>query len=227
MIETAEQIQTPVLPESPVQEVRAQLPEPETPKPEQDETVLTAEISELWRLHTDYATSMRHQSQNLRSLRNELGKKLSDMKQVLAQPGRLGKWSGWLKERQIPRATADRLVAKYERSVHPEANCITEQITEPTDEEIKSLFDKLAPKLRKLLRTTGSAYKFIDLLTASLERVERRVTGQGILILNLAKPAQTIIEHSVPEEAQAEPVPVTADVPVESIVGSTGVSLAL
>jgi len=63
MLETAEQ--SAVLPESPVQEVPAQSLEAQSTQSDessQDEAALTAEIAELWLLHTDYAASMRSQS---------------------------------------------------------------------------------------------------------------------------------------------------------------------
>jgi hypothetical protein len=226
MIDATEQIQTPAASEFPVQEVPNQPaatvhPEPQTPEPEQpaqDETALTKQIAQLWRLHIDYAISMRHQSQNLRSLRNELGKKLADMKQVLAQPGRLGKWSSWLKEHKISRSTADRLVAKHERSLNPDPNCPTESIIEPTEEEIQTLLDKVASKLRRALRTPQSAYRFVELLVSSLA-LEGRVLEEGLTVVKpvqntaLVEPVQEA-QHE-PMESPGEPIPIVADAPAE------------
>lgn len=229
MTETTEQIENPVLAESPLPEITTLSPAPDVPQPDgtPDEGTLTAEISELWRLHGDYTASMRSQSQNLRSLRSELGKRLSEMKQLLARPGRNGQWSAWLKERKISRATADRLVLRHERSQQPDSNRLTEAISEPTEEEIKSLFDKIAPKLRKALPTPKSIYHFVEILSASFDGVERRITEEGILILSPAAPAQTPLEQSAPAEAQEGSVPVTADVTAKEIVESTGASMAL
>ena len=86
-----------------------------------------------------------------------------------------------------PRATADRLALKYEQSLHPHANCLTEQLTEPTEEEIQKLFFKVFPKLRRVLRTPQSLYRFVDLLTLSCDGTGRRVTDEGILVM---KPSQ-------------------------------------
>jgi len=233
IMETAEQIQKSIIPEPPVgegpapslSELPPQAPEPDTPQPDgesQAEAALTSEIVQLWQVHQDCQSAIKQETQEFRSVRSELGKRLSEMKQLLVRPGRGGEWSGWLRAQRIPRATADRLVSKYERFLNPDRNRLTAQFSEPTDAEIQSLFDKLAPKLRKLLRTTGSAYKFIDLLTASFEGVERRVIQQGILILNPAKPAQAVIEQSAPEESKVELVPVIAEVPVEAHSESVG-----
>lgn len=231
MLETAEQ--SPVLPEFPVEEVPAQSLEVQSTQSDessQDEAALTAEIAELWRLHTDYKGSIKNQTENLRSLRNELGKRLSEMKQVLAKPGRAGGWSAWLKERQISRATADRLVGKHERSLNPDGNCLSESISEPTEEEIQNLIDKVAPKLRRVLRTPASAYRFLDLLSSSFA-LDHQATEEGLVI---AKPVQKRTVVGTVQEAQNEPIehptqpaPVIAEVVAEGNVESTGTSMAL
>jgi len=181
-LETTEQVQTPIFLDTPILEA------PQAESPSQDESVLTDQIVQLWQVHRDYQTSIKHKTQEFRSLRAELGKQLAEMKQVLVKPGRNGQWSAFLKEHQIPRATADRLVQKYERSLHPHANCLTEQFAEPTEEEIQKVFFKVFPKLRRVLRTPSSLYRFVDLLTLSCDGTGRRVTEEGILIM---KPSQT------------------------------------
>ena len=181
MLEAAEQVQTPVSLDSPISET------PQADNPSQDEGALTTEIVQLWQVHRDFQTSIKHQTQEFRSLRTELGKHLTEMKQVLARPGRNGRWSTFLKEHQIPRATADRLVQKYMRSIYPHANCLTEQLAEPTEEEIQKILFKVLRKLRPVLRTPQSVYRFVDLLTLSCGGTVRRVTEEGILLI---KPSQ-------------------------------------
>jgi hypothetical protein len=168
----------------------------------QDEVALTAQITELWRLHTDNNGSIKSQTENLRSLRAELGKRLSEMKQLLARPGRNGQWSAWLKQNRISRATADRLVLKFGRPVNPDGNCLTESISEPSEEEIQTLLDKVGPKMRRVLRTPQSVYKFIELLPSSFEGVERRATSEGLVIV---KPVQKAGVVDAVREAQHEP----------------------
>jgi hypothetical protein len=181
MMETTEQIQDPILADSPVPEI----PQPETQ--EQDESVLTTGITQLWQVHCDYQTSIKHETEQFRALRNKLGKLLHRMKELLARPGRGGLWSSFLKEREIPRATADRLVQKYEQSLHPHANCLTESISEPTEDEIEKLCAKVFPKLRRVLRTQHSLYRFVELMTSTLDGVDHRMTEEGLLIV---KPCQ-------------------------------------
>jgi hypothetical protein len=129
-----------------------------------------------------------------------------------------------LKERQISRATADRLVSKHERSLSPESNCLSEAIPEPTEEQIQMLLNKVAPKLRRILRTPTSVYRFLELLASAFEGLDRRVTADGLVVV---KPStHTPVEQSVPEEAQVAPVPVIAEVLPEGDVQSTGTSMA-
>lgn len=193
-METTEQVQTVFL-DTPISGAQAE-------SPSQDESVLTDQIVQLWQVHCDYQTSIKHKTQEFRSLRAELGKQLAEMKQVLVKPGRNGQWSAFLKEHQIPRATADRLVQKYERSLHPHANCLSEQLTEPSEEEIHKLFFKVFPKLRRVLRTPQSLYRFVDLLTLSCDGTGRRVTEEGILV---PKPRQMLLGEFPAGEIVAEP----------------------
>jgi hypothetical protein len=181
MLETTEQVHTPAFLDAPISET------PQTEDPSQDEGVLTSEIVQLWQVHGDYQKSIKHETEQFRALRNELGRLLHRMKELLARPGRNGQWSAWLKEREIPRATADRLALRYERSLHPHANCLTESISEPTEEEIQKVFFKVLPKLRRVLRTPQGLYRFVDLLTLSFDGIGRRVTEDGILVM---KPSQ-------------------------------------
>ncbi|HUO18116.1 MAG TPA: hypothetical protein VMX38_24290 [Verrucomicrobiae bacterium] len=181
MLETAEQVHTPVFLDTPISKT------PQADNPSQDEGALATEIIQLWQVHRDFQTSIKHQTREFRSLRTELGKHLAEMKQVLARPGRNGRWSMFLKEHQIPRATADRLVQKYIGSIQPRTNCLNEQLAEPTEEEIQKVFFKAIRKLRPVLRTPQSVYRFVDLLTLSCGGTVRRVTEEGILVI---KPSQ-------------------------------------
>jgi hypothetical protein len=62
------------------------------------------------------------------------------MKEVLAKPGRNAEWSAFLREHNIPRATADRLVVRHQRDLNPDANCVTGAESEPPEEEVRKLF---------------------------------------------------------------------------------------
>jgi hypothetical protein len=156
---------------------------------------LTTEIVQLWQVHGDYQKSIKHDTEKFRVLRNELGKLLHQMKGLLARPGRGGQWSAWLKEREIPRSTADRLVQRYEHSLNPNVNRTIGSISELTEEEIQKLFFKVLRKLRPVLRTQQSVYRFVDLLTLSCDGTVRRVTEEGILVI---KPTQNAMSEEFP-----------------------------
>jgi len=132
-------------------------------------------ITNLWVAHANAKIAARATNEQLRALRAKLGEQLSEMKQRLAKPGRGGQWSSFLEERQIPRPTADRLVARHLRSLNPDANLLAEPIAEPTEEEVQKLFTSVWPKLRRTLRSRQSLILFIDLLTAHCENSEQRV----------------------------------------------------
>jgi hypothetical protein len=197
MLEATEQCQDPVLAESQVLEI----PQPETPS--QAEIALTDQIVQLWQIHLDFRASIKNETQKFRSLRDELARHLSEMKQVLAKPGRNGQWSSFLKEHKIPRGTADRLVQKYERTLSTHANCLTEQLAEPTEEEIQKLFFKVFPKLRWVLRTPQSVYRFIDLLSLSSDGICRRLTEEGLLLIKPLAQSQS----DAPQDLAMEPSP--------------------
>jgi DNA-binding transcriptional MerR regulator len=196
MLDTAEQIHAPELASYTTSET------PQADSPSQDESVLTDQIVQLWQIHVDFRASIKNETQKFRSLRDELGRHLSEMKQVLARPGRSGQWSSFLKEHKIPRATADRLVQKHERSLRPHTNRLSEAISEPTEQEIQRLLAKVLPKLCRVLRTPQSTYRFLDLVTSVFDGIDRRATEEGLLIV---KPSQNAISDAFAGEVVAQP----------------------
>lgn len=167
----------------------------------QDERTLRDEIASLWSAHGEARNTARATKAELRALRAKLGEQLSEMKQRLAKPGRGGQWSSFLEERQIPRATADRLVARHLRSLNPDANLLTEPISEPTEEDVQKLFTSVWPKLQCTLRSRQSLLLFIDLLTSQFECGE--ATEPEILVI--ASPATTICSASSDGDSFGEP----------------------
>jgi hypothetical protein len=144
-------------------------------------------ITNLWSEHAHAKIMARATNEELRALRAKLGEQLHAMKQVLAKPGRGGQWSLFLMERNIPRATADRLVGRHLRSLDPDANCVNEEVSEPTDEEVQKIFNSVWPRLRRVLRTPQSLDRFVDLLTASYQH-GGEAADRVIPVLNPAQP---------------------------------------
>jgi len=154
----------------------------------QNEQNLDDEIAGLWAAHAQAKNAARATKDELRNIRAKLGEQLSEMKELLAQPGRGGQWSAFLREQCIPRATADRLVAHYEQSINPDANRPSEAFSEPTEEEIQKLVTAVWPKLRRTLRSRQSLLLFVDLLTSQFN--SSGATDREILVL--ASSAATI-----------------------------------
>jgi hypothetical protein len=142
-------------------------------------------ITNLWVAHANAKIAARATNEELRNIRAKLGEQLCQMKDVLARPGRGGQWSSFLMERGIPRATADRLVARHLRSLNPDENCVTEDVSEPTDEEVQKLFIAVWPKLQRTLRSRESLHLFINLLTSHFECGE---TDREKVVLTPAAP---------------------------------------
>ncbi len=123
------------------------------------------------------------------------------MKQMLAKPGRGGQWSSFLEERQIPRATADRLVARHLRSLDPDANRLSEPVSEPTEEEVQRLFIAVWPKLRRTLRSQQSLDLFIALLTSHFESGKQTDQESSVV----ASAAVTVDPPSLDGDSSVEP----------------------
>jgi hypothetical protein len=146
-----------------------------TPEAMESNYELRETITNLWSAHVNAKNTARATNEELRVLRAKLGEQLCRMKAVLAKPGRGGQWSSFLEERQIPRATADRLVARHQRSLNPDANLLNESVSEPTEEEVQKLFTSVWPKLKRVLRSQQSVLLFVDLLTSHCEHAELTV----------------------------------------------------
>jgi hypothetical protein len=180
------------------------LPEPTEPQNERGD-----EIASLWSAHLNAKSAARATKEELRVIRAKLGERLHELKQVLAKPGRGGQWSSFLKERSIPRATADRLVERHHRSLNPDTNCVTEDVSVPTNEEVQTVFTAVWPKLRRSLRSRHSLLLFIGLLTSQFERGEVRDAN----IPTLTPSTATICPVSSDEDSIIEPELVAAIVP--------------
>jgi len=156
---------------------------------------------------------MKETTQKAREIREHLGKLLFRLKQVLAKPGRDGRWSSFLKEHGIPRATADRLVARHQRSLDRNANRLSEATSEPTAEQVQKVFNSVWPRLRCVLVTPSSIYQFVLALASACNDPCFEVGKDGILVLRPIAEAMNSPQqmNSAAETDDAELVP--ANVP--------------
>jgi len=156
---------------------------PVSAEPQND---LGGAITYLWSAHQNARNTVRATNEELRTIRTKLAEQLHQVKGSLARAGRDGQWSGFLREHKIPRATADRLVERHEKTINPTANCVSESISEPTTEDVQKLFASVWPKLMRTLRSRESLDLFIHLLKSHYECGE--ITDRGIIVLAPAAP---------------------------------------
>jgi hypothetical protein len=201
MLET---IENTIIPE-PEAEVQ---PDPAQPDDTIIETQLAQEISTLWSDHVRLSASRKTTSKELRQIRASLTERLHAMKSLLSHPGRGGQWRGWLKQRGIPRSTADRLVSRYSETLcSRDENVPTGAISEPGEADAEKLAKNAWLRFGKLLTTHKSILRFIGcIVTASGVAHEQR--EEGLVIFNLVgKPADDL-PGSV---SVAQPVPQPPD----------------
>jgi hypothetical protein len=178
------------------------IPEPETeaqpgtaqPDDSTIETQLTQEISDLWSDHVRLSTSRKTTSKELRQIRASLAERLAAMKSLLSRPGRGGLWRSWLRERRIPRSTADRLVARHAETLCDDGeNVPTGAISEPAKPTAEKLAETVWSSLKKVLTTGESVVEFIGCI-AKVSGVPHEWQGIGLMIF-----------YPVPEAADGLP----------------------
>ncbi len=185
MLET---IENTIIPEAEAQ--------PGTTQPDDgaNETQPTQEISDLWSDHVRLSANHKTTAKELRQIRASLAERLAAMKSLLSRPGRGGQWRGWLRQRGIPRSTADRLVARHAETLcsHDE-NVLSGAISEPAKPTAEKLAETVWPSLRKVLTTGESVVEFIGCF-AKVSGVAHEWREEGLMIF-----------HAVPQAADGLP----------------------
>jgi hypothetical protein len=148
------------------------------------ETRLAQEISELWSSHVRLSGDRKVTSKELRLIRARLAQRLHEMKAMLAHPGRGGEWRGWLRERGIPRSTADRLVTRYAETLEGQnGNCFSEAIPEPAPPTAQELANGAWHRVGKALPTDELVIRFIGCI-AEISGVKHERRDEGLVIFN-------------------------------------------
>ena len=128
------------------------------------EVNLSTEIEQLWQVHSNAQTSLNRSRAEVKVVRDDLSRRLHELKAVLSRPGRGGAWSSFLQVQKIPRSTADRLVRGHEKKLVSEQNCTAEQIVEPTEVTVRRYLQGLWPRLSRVLTTSEAVALFIAAL---------------------------------------------------------------
>ena len=170
------------------------------------ETQLAHEISTLWSDHVRLSADRKVTSKELRLLRARLAQRLHEMKALLARPGRGGEWRGWLRERGIPRSSADRLAARYSETLGSgnEGNVPTGAIPEPATPTAEKLAAAVwSSSLRKVLVTGESVFWFLASI-AQISGIPHERRQEGLMVFNPVPRAADDVTASAPA---AEPAP--------------------
>jgi hypothetical protein len=134
------------------------------------EVNLTTEIEQLWQVHSKAQTSLSRSRAEVKVVRDDLFRRLHELKAVLSRPGRGGAWSSFLEAQKIPRSSGDRLVRGHEKKLASEKNCTAEQIVESTEVTVRRYLQGLWPRLSRVLTTREAVDLFIDALNRAAER---------------------------------------------------------
>ena len=103
----------------------------------------------------------------------------------------------------IPRATAKRLIARYQKTLKPQGNCLSESIPEPEKAVVAKLFEAVWPRLRKVLTAGESVIQFIGcIVTAS--GVPHEWREEGLVIFN---PVPKVVDELPGSTSATDPTP--------------------
>ena len=183
-------------------------PDPTQPDDSRIEDRLAEEISTLWSDHVRLSASRKVTSKELRQIRASLAGRLAAMKSLLSHPGRSGEWRGWLRERGIPRSTADRLVDRHAETLcsHDE-NVPSGAISEPAKPTAEGLAETVWSSLKKVLTTSQSVVEFIGCI-AKISGVPHEWRDGGLMIFNPVTRAADELSGSI---SAPEPAPQPSD----------------
>jgi len=154
------------------------------------EAGLIKEVVSLWSAQKNHAIAARRTRDELRELRSNLAERLYRLKAVLAHTGRSGQWTSYLRNCGIPRATADRYVARHEATLRPvEEKRLTEAISTPSENDVHKLFQRLLPQMRRVLTTQEAAFIFASDMLFNLPGIDGDFPEKGVEIYRGEEPS--------------------------------------
>ncbi|MGB6688526.1 MAG: hypothetical protein WBE76_11845 [Terracidiphilus sp.] len=166
----------------------------ESPTIRERESEINQEIGRLWSAQKDRDATARRTREELKALRRSLAEHLHEMKGLLVQTGRGGRWASYLREHRIPRATADRYVNLHESTLASSGEKrLTEAIPTSTEERVHLLFGKLLPRLRSVLTTQEAAFLFVCELICGLPDIQGDVTDSGAEVFRPAEESNSAL----------------------------------
>jgi hypothetical protein len=136
------------------------------------EAELAAEVVELWGRHQKATTTHKATRAKLKVIREELGRKLAEIKPLICRVGRRGgEWGKFLEQHAIAKATADRLVKKYGQGGGQGENVLNEEV--PVVTEVEKFRASVITKGNRLLPHQYDKYHFLVGLAEGFGLLER------------------------------------------------------
>jgi len=128
-----------------------------------------ARIMTLWSQHKQQSATAKLSRNELKQLRDALSTELHAYKTRLVGTGRDGRWAEFLREREIPLATADRYVKRREDALaRAQGKVLTEELP-PTAAEVTQKVQKLAPGLIRFLGSLERSAQFVRELETAFQ----------------------------------------------------------
>lgn len=134
-----------------------------------DDEYVAGEIVNRW-FHREQSRRLKtlHETEML-EFDATLGELLYRRKQMLCRLGRNGQWSLWLRQQQIQRSTADRLVAQYAERYGLSDELLHREISEPLQGNVCIAASRTSKRLKNMLKTPHSRLTFIRVLASLFE----------------------------------------------------------
>ena len=155
------------------------------------------------------------------------------MKSLLSRPGRGGQWRSWLRERGIPRSTADRLVARHAETldIDNERNVPSGASSGQAETAAEKVARNVWHRFGKLLPTDESVILFIGQI-AELAGVGHEQRAEGLVIFMPAAKAAEELPGSAPasgpvQQSSGETPPVMEEPKGDTAVTPTEIGLAV
>jgi hypothetical protein len=124
---------------------------------------LAGEAVLYWANREQYRRFMNTQRAEMLKVEAVLGELLYRMKRKLCRLGRDGTWSTWLKQQEISRSTADRLVLDYAET-HGLSDELPHRQGEPLEGNICVAAHRTSDRLDNLLKSPRSRMTFVKVL---------------------------------------------------------------
>jgi hypothetical protein len=165
--------------------------------PENNE-FLAGEIVFQWSIREGIRRNMIEQQKELDKVDGILGGLLFERKQQISKLGRTGGWSGWLKQQNIPRSTADRLVLEHAEYFDLASELPHRNPAEPLEGNVCQAAFRTSERFERTLRSPKSRLTFMKVL-ADLFSFNVELEESDSVRLTMPPPIDAAnVDHRVP-----------------------------